>query len=139
MLFYFLSLPCDLDHLIEKNRLKGDTDENRSSFVPTEEMPVAMENSILFVTPTHLISSGRHPVELGGGVSICPALQRDWLSCADVHSRGRSVGRDVRQAGVGPAPPSITPTERHHLPQFLANQVRWGGAEGDRGLQHLEV
>lgn len=43
---------------------------------------------------------------------------------------------DVRQAAVGPAP---APSNRHHLPQLLTNQVRWGGADGDGGIQQLEV
>lgn len=89
--------------------------------------------------PTHLVSSGRHPVELGGGVSVRPALQCDWLPGADVHGRWEGVRRDVRQAAVGPAPAGPAPCDRHHFLQLPTDQVMRGGAKGDGGLQHLEM
>lgn len=51
------------------------------------------------------------------------------------------MGGDVGQAAVGPAPTpfSPAPSKAHHLLQLPTNQVRRGGAEGDGGLQHLEV
>lgn len=98
----------------------------------------------VFLTQRHfghanLVSSGRHPVELGGGVSVRPALQCDWLLGGDVHGGWEGVRRDVRQAAVGPATLGPAPTDRHHFLQLPTNQVRWRGAEGDGGLQHLQM
>lgn len=47
----------------------------------------------------------------------------------------------MRQAAVGSAPVAVGPAPYgcHHLLQLPANQVRRGGAEGDGGLQHLEM
>lgn len=91
--------------------------------------------------PAHLVSSRCHPVELRGGVSIRPALQCDWPTSADVNGRREGLWRDVRQAAVGPAPTADgpAPPERHHLLQLPTDEVRRGGAQGDRGLQHLQV
>lgn len=84
----------------------------------------------------HLVTIWCHPIELWGGVSVCPALQRNWLPCADVYGRGEGVRNDVRQAAVGTA---SAPSNRHHLPQLLTDQVRRGGADGNGGIQQLEV
>lgn len=42
----------------------------------------------------------------------------------------------MRQAAVGT---SSAPSNRHHLLQLLTDQVRRGGADGDGGIQQLEV
>lgn len=84
----------------------------------------------------HLVTIWRHPIELRGGVGVCPALQRNWLPCADIYGRGEGVRSYVRQAAVGT---SSAPSNRHHLLQLLTDQVRRGGADGDGGIQLLEV
>lgn len=89
----------------------------------------------------HLVSSGCYPVELGGRVGVCPALQRQWLPRTNIDGRREGIRRDLRETAVCPGSTSRgpVPSSCHHLPQLSANQLTGRGAEGGGRLQDLEM
>lgn len=91
------------------------------------------------IATAHLVSSRCYPVELGGRVSVCPALQCNWLPGTDVNGRWEGIRRDLRETAVCStiATSGVSPSSCHHLPQLSTHQLMRRGTEGGGGLQDL--